>query len=104
MCDKIWIVVTTLADSGTAEELAGAAVEKALAACAQVEPPITSHFVWKERVEACREIRIAFKVSAHKRDALVDWLKERHPYEVPEILFWPASSGDPAYRAWVEEA
>jgi periplasmic divalent cation tolerance protein len=32
------------------------------------------------------------------------WLKEAHPYDLPEIIALPCTSGLPAYLSWVSES
>ena len=40
------------------------------------------------------------KVLSDRYDLCTGELKLRHPYEVPQILAWPAAKVDPAYLAW----
>jgi periplasmic divalent cation tolerance protein len=100
----IWIVSTTVANASEGQRLAQRGVEESEAACAQVEEAITSIFYWEGKLHREQEARILFKVGSNGKTALLDWLRENHPYKVPEILAWPAESGDPAYAEWVEKA
>ena len=42
------------------------------------------------------------KASAAVYPQLEAAIRERHPYEVPEIISWPVTRGLPEYLAWVE--
>lgn len=83
--------------------IAREAVEGRRAACVQIESGITSVFRWKDSLESVPETRLVFKLSSAGKDALISWLRDRHPYEVPEILAWPVAETEPAYGQWVRE-
>ena len=102
MAREIWIVATTVGSKHEALRLAQGAVERSLAACAQIEPSICSVYVWQGKLKETEEVRILFKVGLGTKNALMDWIRTEHPYEVPEILAWAAESGNPAYTNWVE--
>jgi len=69
-----------------AHQLAHAAVESRLAACVQILGPGHSIYRWQEAVEESEEYYLNFKTSAAKATALMDWLSQQHPYDVPEIV------------------
>ena len=100
MADCLVIISTTVDAEATAQDLARKAVGDGLAACAQVEPGITSHYKWEGLQQESREWRILFKTVPGRKEALVDWILANHPYEVPEILVWPVESANPAYTQW----
>ena len=83
------------------EELARALVEARLAACVQISSPMRSHYRWKGALESAEEVRLDVKTAAHRLDALVAAIRERHPYEVPEIVATPLARVDAPYAAWV---
>ena len=98
---EIGVAVTTLPSREEADRLAADAVAAGLAACAQVEGPIRSHYVWEGRVESEEEFRVTFKFSADRGRDLEAWALARHPYAVPQWLAFTAGHASPAYRAWV---
>lgn len=102
MAGMVWIVTTTVGTGDEATGLARMAVETGLAACAQVDAEMVSHYRWEGALQQSRETRIVFKVSSTQRDKLMDWLRKTHPYEVPQILAWEAVSGVSAYTDWVK--
>ena len=101
MTEPLGIAWTTLPSREEADRLAADAVAAGLAACAQVEGPVRSHFTWEGRVQAEDEFRLTFKYAATKSAALETWVHARHPYAVPQWLAVQADHASPGYRAWV---
>jgi periplasmic divalent cation tolerance protein len=99
---SIVIVTTTVDSEAAAQRLSRAAVEVRLAACGQVIGPITSTYWWEGEIETAQEWTVAFKTIEAAAAALIDQLKEDHPYDVPEVLVAPVTVGNPAYLGWVE--
>lgn len=96
-------LVTTVPDPDLGKSIGRAAVEAGLAACAQVDGPITSVYTWEGGIEEAAEWRVRLKTFLDLTPELEALVKSRHPYEVPEIVISniTALSGD--YRAWMEE-
>ena len=103
MAEQISIITTTLESQKQAEVLSKKAVESGLAACAQVDSPILSHYQWKDTLEIATEYRIQFKLAPGKLTEFVDWLMDHHPYDCPQILEWKADSLNPGYTRWVKQ-
>jgi len=101
MIEHVGIAWTTLPSREEAERLAADAVAAGLAACAQVEGPLRSHYTWEGRVQAEEEFRLTFKFAATKGADLEIWVHARHPYAVPQWLAMQADHASPGYRAWV---
>ena len=95
------LVSCSFPDETLALAAAGAVVDEGLAACCQVSAPVTSLYRWEGRTERAAEVILACKTTAGAWPALCDFLKARHPYEVPEIIAWPITHGLPAYLDWV---
>ena len=98
------LVLTTLPTLRGARSMAGEVLGAGVAACATVIPGLESHYVWKGRREKTREWAVLFKTTPEARPALFQWIRERHPYEVPEILSWKAEHAWPAFAGWVAGA
>lgn len=95
-------VLTNLPDSESAFNLARELVHLRLAACANVLGPVTSFYRWEGSEETAVEHPVLIKASAANYPLLEAAIRERHPYEVPEIISWPVTRGLPAYLDWVE--
>ncbi len=95
-------VLTNLPDSESAFNLARELVHLRLAACANVLGPVTSFYRWESREESTVEHAVLLKASDASYSLLEAAIRERHPYDVPEIISWPVTRGLPEYLAWVE--
>ncbi len=83
------------------DAIAGA-LERRLAACANVLP-IDSRYWWRGRVETSSESLVLFKTVPKRVGALVQFLAEGHPYEVPEIAEIDVPRVGPAYLRYLAE-
>ena len=95
------LVITTCPDEETANTIALAAVESGLAACVNILPRVQSIYRWQGAIESAAEIPLFFKSTAANYPALEAAIRQRHPYDVPEIIALPISHGLPAYLNWV---
>jgi periplasmic divalent cation tolerance protein len=99
-----YVQVQTTTDSrAEAMELARAAVEARLAACAQVAGPIASMYWWDDGIERAEEWLLMLKLPATGYQALADFLADRHSYDEPEIVATPIVAGSDAYLSWITE-
>ena len=96
------IAWTTLATRDKAEELARAAVEQRLAACVQIDGPISSYYLWQGRPERAEEFRLCFKFLSAQQVALETWLFAHHPYDTPEWMVLRAESVGEKYLSWAK--
>ncbi len=96
------IVLTTVASAEKAEELAGALVERRLAACVNIVGPIRSVYRWKGVIEREQEYLLLIKTSAERAAELESVFVELHPYETPEHVELAIGGGGAAYLAWLE--
>jgi periplasmic divalent cation tolerance protein len=80
--------------------MARGAVEARLAACAQVAGPITSVYRWQGAIETAEEWTVTFKTTTEHYAALEAHIRERHSYDLPEIVA-VALGGNDAYLDWV---
>ncbi len=101
MADKVLLALSTFPDLETAQRISNQLVTEKLAACANILPAIESIYRWKEKVETANETLVFFKVSEDRQSAFQEKLRSLHPYEVPEIIFVPISTGLPEYLRWV---
>lgn len=95
------LTLTTAPDQDTAERLARGLVEARLAACVNVLPPMTSFYLWQGELVRDTEHQILAKTSRARLDDLIRWLRENHPYELPEVISAPIEAGLPAYLDWI---
>ena len=103
MAEKVLLALSTFPDQETARDISNELVTKKLAACANILPGVESIYRWKEKIESGNETLVLFKLSEDRQSAFQEKLRSLHPYEVPEIIFIPISSGLPEYLRWVTE-
>jgi periplasmic divalent cation tolerance protein len=100
MTDIVEVVVT----ADNAEWLIGFSrelVEERFVACGQHITPIRSIYRWEGAVQDETEIRVAYHTRASLVPALIDRIKQDHPYDVPCILALPIVDANPDYADWV---
>nr|WP_246258857.1 divalent-cation tolerance protein CutA [Streptomyces typhae] len=93
--------MTTTDTPEKADALARGAVEARVAACAQIDGPVTSVYRWEGAVETAREWRVLLKTTEHRYADLESWLTRAHDYDTPEIIATPVTRGSAAYLSWV---
>jgi periplasmic divalent cation tolerance protein len=98
------IVLTTLSATTDATPFARVLVERGLAACVNILPPMTSIYRWKGAVEEDTEQQLLIKTTADRVQALQEHFNTAHPYEVAEFLVVPISEGSAAYVGWLLES
>jgi periplasmic divalent cation tolerance protein len=96
-------VQTTTDSRAEAMELARAAVEARLAACAQVAGPVATTYWWDDAIERAEEWLLLLKLPAAGYQQLANFLTERHSYDEPEIVATPIVAGSESYLSWIEE-
>lgn len=102
MSESVVELVTTVPNPELGRDIGREAVKAGLAACAQVEGPVTSIYSWKGVLEEEQEWRIRLKTFRNLASGLGEFIRARHPYEVPEIVVHPVSSAPEDYLSWMD--
>jgi len=101
--DACEIIVTGPTDD-TLDRISRELVDARLIACANVfDAPVTSTYRWKGAVEVDSEKRAHLHTRSELADQVIAFIKERHPYEVPNVTVVPLTNGNPDYLAWISE-
>ena len=98
------LVLTTLPNAEIAGRLAHEVVEARLAACVNVLSPCRSIYRWQDAVQEDGEVPLIIKTTAERYPALETFLREKHPYQIPEILAIDVNEGLPDYLRWAAAA
>ena len=94
------LVLTTVADAEGARGLAEGLLEQRLAACVQTLP-IHSTYRWKGAVQNEAEQLLLIKTKAALYPEVEAYLRARHSYETPEIVWIPIAAGFAGYLDWI---
>lgn len=104
MRDKPQIVLCTVPDRDSAEEMANILIADNLAACVNILPGITSVYRWEDKIEQGNELLLVIKTARKTYKALQAKIVDLHPYELPEIIAVPIEDGLPAYLNWLTQS
>ena len=110
--------VLTVSDgviAGTREDRSGEALSEALAAagyevverrvvaCVQVSGPVRSSYRWEGKMQREEEYMLTAKTLAGRYEQVAAFLRETHPYDLPEIIAVAVHAADGAYLNWAKE-
>lgn len=95
-------VTFTAPSDEEASRLGVMAVERRLAACAQVSGPISSVYWWEGKIERAEEWVCTLKTTASLVGTLMEVLRDAHTYEVPEVVAVGIDVGSVEYLEWVD--
>jgi len=101
MNDTIVLAISSTFASRVAAEACGRRlVEDGVAACAQIEGPVSSIYRWRQAIEATEEWRMTCKTAPVLEAACVAAILAAHDYELPQVTIAHLSASS-AYAAWV---
>jgi periplasmic divalent cation tolerance protein len=96
----MFVAWTTTSTQDEADRLARGAVEARLAACAQIDGPITSYYHWEGKMEQAEEFRVWFKFLPGNASALSTWVHRQHPDATPQWIVMSAEHVGEKYLSW----
>jgi len=97
------VVLTTTPNEEEATRLAHSIVEAKLAACVQILPQMTSVYFWEGKVQSEPEHLLLIKTLEEKFDALSEFIRKNHSYDVPEIVALRAEDVSAGYLEWMAD-
>jgi periplasmic divalent cation tolerance protein len=98
---ELLLVKTSLPDEDAAKALAKRLIGTHLAACVQVQTGVQSIYRWEGRVCEEQEVVLVAKTTAEQWSAISAFIKQNHPYDVPEIIAQPITHSHTDYARWV---
>ena len=102
MPEQYLLILTTMPDKTSAEQLAHDLVEKKLAACVNILDEMTAVYRWDDAIHTGTEYSLLIKTVQARYDAVQTFIHKQHPYELPEIIAVPVEQGLPAYLNWIK--
>ncbi|MEM8617137.1 MAG: divalent-cation tolerance protein CutA [Pseudomonadota bacterium] len=100
---ELTLIRITCPSQRVAADIADASVEQRLAACANIEGPVTSTYRWKGVVEQAFEYVLFLKAPTTNFARIEALVKSIHPYDVPAITGMACTHASAAYEAWVKD-
>jgi periplasmic divalent cation tolerance protein len=98
---RFCVVLVTAPDLKTARKLAAFILRDRLAACVNLVPKIESHYWWQGKLEKGVEVLLVIKTTGAKLRALEKNVITNHPYDTPEFVVLPITSGSRRYLDWL---
>jgi periplasmic divalent cation tolerance protein len=84
-------------------DLAREIVTARLAASANVwNGPVQATYWWHGKIQTATETRVHLLTRSELVDRLVSFIRERHPYDVPNISAIPITAGNGDFIDWVK--
>ncbi len=97
------VVMVTVPPAGAAA-LARALVEHRLAGCVNMLPGVQTVYRWGDEVADEPETLLLIKTNGERYPELERFIKERHPYEIPEIVALPVNRASPEFLRWLNSS
>ena len=99
-----FIQVSTTCDSrGVLDKLATQLVESKVAACCQIEGPVTSVYRWEGKLESASEFRLLIKTKAELFSSVEKIIADLHSYQQPQITAVPIVAVSDGYADWIRD-
>ncbi|MFZ9610861.1 MAG: divalent-cation tolerance protein CutA [Methylococcales bacterium] len=96
------IIFCTFPDKEIAESIAHLLLNAHLAACINILPNITSVYRWQDQIKSTQEYILIIKARKSYYERIETFLKNHHPYELPEIIAVSIENGLPEYLRWID--
>ncbi|MBS1182369.1 MAG: cutA [Proteobacteria bacterium] len=99
--DDLRIVSVTCPDEATALAIARLAVERRLAACANIVPGVRSVYRWMGEISEDNEVLLSLKTREDFVESLFTAIVANHPFQQPAIEVVALSGAGRGVAAWV---
>jgi periplasmic divalent cation tolerance protein len=95
--------MVTAGGRNDAERLGEGLVEAHLAACCSVVPTVHSFYYWEGQLKREHEALLLVKTVESRAQAVQEYVRANHSYELPEIIQVTIEGGLPAYLQWLAD-
>jgi periplasmic divalent cation tolerance protein len=96
------LVYVTAPNQEVATALSQFIVRERLAACVSMHS-VNSVYMWEGKEHSEAEVQLVLKTNIANFHHIASRIKERHPYEVPEIVAIPIAHASEPYVNWIKE-
>ncbi len=101
---SLFVCWTTVSTEKEALSIANAFVTEGIAACVQIDGPVSAVYVWEDERCCSPEYRLWLKILAPRLEKARVRIKELHPYDTPQWIEVKAEHADEKYLIWAQEA
>ncbi|MGD2165653.1 MAG: divalent-cation tolerance protein CutA [Anaerolineae bacterium] len=98
------VILVTAPSEEVGTDIAQALLQRKLCACVNVVSSVASMYHWDDRLCHDEEVLLLIKTTRAAFDRLAAAVRAVHPYDVPEIVALPISTGAQDYLAWVDDS
>jgi len=95
------IVYTTFPNLKTAKRIIKGLIKNKMIACGNIFR-LSSIYIWKGKIEQNPEYGAFIKTIKRNYKNVEIYIKNNHPYEVPEIISWEIEKGLNSYLKWID--
>lgn len=96
------IVFVTAPKGKEGSRLARILLKDRLCACVSIIKSVESFFWWQSKINKAGESLLMIKTKHSLLKRLIKTVKEKHSYQVCEIIALPIIAGNKAYLDWIE--
>lgn len=96
------LLYVTVGSADEARQIARQLVEERLVACVNIMAPVQSFYWWEGAVQQAEETVFVAKTKQQLVADVIQRVQQLHSYEVPAILSFKITGGNPDYLAWVD--
>lgn len=100
--EKIAVIFSNFASQESAKKVAKQLMDENLATCANIMASHYAIYPWDDQIQEEEETATLFKTPIEKREALVERLREIHPYDLPPIISYEAEATED-YVKWLND-
>ena len=97
------LIMVTTGGRNDAERIAEGLVMERLAACCSVVPIVHSFYFWDGQLKREHEALLLVKTVESRAQAVQEYVRTNHAYELPEIIQIGIDGGLPPYLEWLAD-
>ncbi len=98
--DKLVIIKTTVKKKVIKNNIINELIKNNYVACVNVIENVSSHFMWKGKVEKEKEYILFAKTMKRKEKLVYETIRINHDYEIPEIITLSVNNAENSYLIW----
>src|ERR1700694_5084076 len=102
--DSPVMIMVTTGGRNDAERLGEGLVVEHLAGCCTVIPMVHSFYFWDGQLKREHASLLLVKTVQSRPQAVQEYVRQNHPYELPEILEVAIDDGMPRYLQWLRDS